>query len=248
MIKNSSKEYVKELIVSKQYLENKPLNQIVFEGIRNAIIQGRIPVGERINEKEYSIILNISRTPIREALRRLEEEGLVEYIPNYGVIVKKITIEDAEEIFEIRKLLDALAIASAMKKMTEKEFEILENSLLMAEKADRVGDSTKHIECSKEFNELIYEFSGMMRVKSIVIKLREYIERFRKISLTNEVRRRKALDDHWKMYYLMKKGKEEELVELTKNHLMRAKKYILEEMKKLEEETETNGDKIQKAK
>jgi len=80
-------EYIKEVIKLADLSQNKPLNEIVFEGLRIAIIKGIIPVGERINESVYAEKMNISRTPVREALRRIQEEGLVEYVPHYGVVV-----------------------------------------------------------------------------------------------------------------------------------------------------------------
>lgn len=240
MNKSTSKEYVKEWITSSQYFDNKPLNQIVFEAIRHAIIQGDIPVGERINEKEYSLMLNISRTPIREAIRRLEEEGLVEYVPNYGVIVKKVSIEDAKEIFELRKVLDSLATISAMERMTEKEFLILENELLFAENANKRGEIDVVIESSSKFNELIYTFSGKKRLKSIVVKLREYIKRFRDISLTGDERRENALDDHRKIFQLMKEKKTQELTEVLHVHLAKAEHYILKEMEQQNEANSTD--------
>ena len=116
-------EYIKEVIKLADLSQNKPLNEIVFEGLRIAIIKGIIPVGERINESVYAEKMNISRTPVREALRRIQEEGLVEYVPHYGVVVKKITIEDAVEIYQIRKALDILATQNAMKIMTEEQFD-----------------------------------------------------------------------------------------------------------------------------
>ena len=91
-------EYLSRLVQIINLSQNRPLNDMVYEGLRKAIIQGVIPVGERLNEKVLSDYMNISRTPIRNAIKQLTEEDLVEYIPKYGVVVKRVTIEDAEEI------------------------------------------------------------------------------------------------------------------------------------------------------
>lgn len=237
---STSKDCVKERITSNQYFGNKPLNQIVFEGIREAIIQGDIPVGERINEKEYSTMLNISRTPIREALRRLEKEGLVEYIPNYGVTVKKVSIQDAKEIFEIRKALDTIATISAMEQMTEEEFQILENELLAAEKADQEGNVDRVIKTSSRFNDLIYEFSRKKRLVSIVVKLREYIKRFRDMCLTSDKRRKDAIKEHRRIFECMKAKDVEQLTKEVYAHTSEAEYYIIKEMKRIEKETKAD--------
>ena len=102
--------------------QNKPLKISLYEAFRKTIILGEIPAGTRINEKEFSTELNISRTPIRYALNELTKEHLVEHIPKIGVIVKGISIKDAHEIYEIRKSLDTLATINAMKLMSKEDF------------------------------------------------------------------------------------------------------------------------------
>ncbi|MED7646748.1 UNVERIFIED_CONTAM: GntR family transcriptional regulator, partial [Bifidobacterium breve] len=102
--------------------ENRPIKEAVYEALRKTILLGEIPSGERINAKNLSENLNISRTPIRYALERLDEEDLVERKTGIGVIVKGISINDAYEIFDIRKELDVLATRKAMRLMTPAQF------------------------------------------------------------------------------------------------------------------------------
>ncbi len=240
-------EYIKEVIKLTDLSQNKPLNEIVFEGLRNAIIKGIIPIGERINESIYAEKMNISRTPVREALRRIQEEGLVEYVPHYGVVVKKITIEDAIEIYQIRKALDVLAAQNAMKIMTEEQFDEMEALLYKTDDADERGDFREVIELSKRFNDMIYTFSKMPRLDIIAKKLRQYLMRFRDISLTENERRRKALDEHWILYRNMRKKNYEQVAIITTEHLDYSEKFILKEMRRIEEEEdETSKDKDRK--
>ena len=240
-------EYIKEVIKLTDLSQNKPLNEIVFEGLRNAIIKGIIPIGERINESVYAEKMNISRTPVREALRRIQEEGLVEYVPHYGVVVKKITIEDAIEIYQIRKGLDILAAQNAMKIMTEEQFDEMEALLQKTDDADERGDFREVIELSKRFNDMIYTFSKMPRLDIIAKKLRQYLMRFRDISLTENERRRKALDEHWILYRNMRKKNYEQVAIITTEHLDYSEKFILKEMRRIEEEEdETSKDKDRK--
>jgi DNA-binding GntR family transcriptional regulator len=228
-------EYFSKIVALTDLKQNKPLNEIVFEGLRDAIIQGVIPVGERINESIYSEKMNISRTPVREALRRIQEEGLVEYVPHYGVVVKKITIDDAKEIYQIRKALDVLATINAMKIMSEEEFEEMRQLLVKTDEADAAGNVKLVVELSKDFNDMIYRFARMPRLDVIVKKLRQYLVRFRDISLTEDNRRRKALDEHWLLYKYMKQQDVEMLTIITNEHLDFSEKFILQTMERLEE-------------
>src|SRR5690606_15058377 len=104
----------------------------------------------------YSERMNISRTPIREALKRIEDEGLVEYIPNVGVIVKKVSKEDVEEIFKIRIALETLATKNAMEIMTEKEFEQMYQLLVNTEEANSRNEVDTVIDLFTDFNDMIY--------------------------------------------------------------------------------------------
>ena len=82
-------------------MESRPIREIAYEVLKKAIITGEIPAGERIVETDYADRLHISRTPLREALRKLERDGLVEYVLHRGVVVRAFTINDIEEIFTI---------------------------------------------------------------------------------------------------------------------------------------------------
>lgn len=214
---------------------NKPqsLNEIVYEGVKKVIINGEIPIGERINEKELASRLNISRTPVREAIKRLKAEQLVEYIPRYGVIVKKISPEDVEEIYKIRYRLDSLASLEAMKHMTEVEYQQFYRLLEETEQLLKEGNMEKTIHLFSVFNEKIYKESKLLRLESIVFDLREYLKRFRDISLNDRLRCEKALEEHYKIIQLMEKGETKMLEKVLKDHLEYSKKFILIELEKI---------------
>lgn len=115
-------DYMETVVKLVDLRQDMPLNQIVYKGLRSSIIKGIIPVRERINEKKYSVELNVSRTLIREALYCIYDEGLIEHIPNSGFVVKKVTVDDVEEIYKIRIALDTLASINAMNLMTDENF------------------------------------------------------------------------------------------------------------------------------
>lgn len=226
-------DYVGAMIKFTDMSQFKSLNEIVYEGIRKTIINGSIPVGERIKEKELAERMNISRTPIREALQRLEKEELVQYIPKFGMIVKKISLKDAKEIYQIRKALDGVATISAMNRMTAEQFDEMKQLLVKTEELNQNDENIEEvIHLFTVFNDMIYQFSDMKRLTLIVTKLREYVVRFRDISLKEENRRNKALKEHWMIYRGMYNKDEEQLKMIIKEHLSYSERFILAEMEK----------------
>nr|WP_252968801.1 GntR family transcriptional regulator [Erysipelothrix rhusiopathiae] len=198
------RDYMSDVISMIDLNQNLPLNQIIYEGLRSAIIHGVIPMGERINEKHYAQALNVSRTPIREALHRIQNEEIVQYVPNYGIVVTTFTHEDVYEIYQIRTALDILATTNAMRLMTPEREAAMETLLTETEAAQAVGDVEKVIAMSKEFNTMIYRFAEMPRLETIQNRLRDYIIRFRDISLKADSRRAKALHEHRLIFRCLK--------------------------------------------
>ena len=103
--------------------KSKPMRELVYEELKRLIIDGEIEAGERIVETDYAQKFQISRTPIREAIRMLELEGFIESQPKGGVIVKEIGKEDIEEIYRIRIALEGIIIDEVIKKVTAKDIE-----------------------------------------------------------------------------------------------------------------------------
>jgi DNA-binding GntR family transcriptional regulator len=211
---------------------NEPLKELVYKAFRKTIILGEISAGQRINEKEFSEVMNISRTPIRYALQKLVEEDLVDHVPGVGIIVKGISINDAHEIYAIRKSLDVLATLTAMKEMTEEDFAELKALLEETNRLNEANEIDQVLQKFSDFNELIYEKSQMRRLKSIVMKLREYLIYFRDISIRSKERRDKALKEHWLIYHCMLNQEKEQLELLITEHLTYSQTFIIKEMEK----------------
>ncbi|AZK44419.1 GntR family transcriptional regulator [Erysipelothrix piscisicarius] len=224
------RDYMSDVIGMIDLNQNLPLNQIIYEGLRSAIIHGVIPMGERINEKHYAQALNVSRTPIREALHRIQNEEIVQYVPNYGIVVTTFTHEDVYEIYQIRTALDILATTNAMRLMTPEREAVMEALLIETEAAQAVGDVEKVIEMSKEFNTMIYRFAEMPRLETIQNRLRDYIIRFRDISLKADSRRAKALHEHRLIFRCLKNNDVEQVQMVITEHLLESRDFILLEM------------------
>lgn len=174
----------------------KPIRDIVYEYLRKAVMDGELKPGERIIEKEYAEKMKISRTPIREALRKLESEGFVEYIPRKGVVVKGFTVKDIVEIYAIRRSLEGLAMRYVVENISEQELVKLKSLVKDMEEADKEGRIEDVFSTCKEFNEVILNASRMPRLRDLINTLHEYLERFRRITMAKSTRRADAINEH----------------------------------------------------
>lgn len=224
-------DYMDEFVKSTNFNQNKPIREIVYESLRKTIISGVIPVGERIVEKEYASRLNISRTPVREALRMLEMEELIESIPRVGVVVKRISPEDVVEIYKIRQQLEILATTTAMENITKEEINEIKDLLDLTEQKNNDGDVEEVIRLFGEFNKKIYKASGMKRLAGMIGRLNEYIQRFRNISISENERREKALREHREILRLIEEKNKPGLEKIIHDHLQVSIEVVMRDMK-----------------
>lgn len=210
--------------------QNQTLKSSLHEALKKTIVLGDISAGTRINEKELSEALNISRTPIRHALEKLEDEQLVIRKRGSGVIVTGITLSDAIEIFDIRKALDTLATIKAAKNMSVNDFKDLEGLLLDANYLYENNLTEDLLKNFRDFNQFIYNKCEMPRLTAIILNLKEYTDYFRIISIYSDERSGPALKGHWEIFYSMKNKDWNHLKEIVHNHLDESIEFILKEM------------------
>lgn len=223
-------DFMDEFVNNTDFSQNKPLREMVYESLRDTIIAGKIPLGQRIVEKEYAERLNISRTPVREALKQLEAEELVEYIPRMGAVVKLITKNDVIEIYKIRHSLELLATTTAMEHITAEEIEEIETLLDLTEQKNKEGCVDYTTELFETFNTKIYAASKMNRLPFMISKLNKYIERFRKISISDKTRRKNAIDEHRKILKCIIDKDREGIDLLIQKHLDDSLEIVLKEI------------------
>lgn len=209
----------------------KPIRDIVYERLRKAILEGKIKPGERIIEKEYADKLNISRTPVREALRKLEIEGFVKHIPRKGVVVKGFSFKDIIEIYEIRKSLESLAVKHAIQNITDEEVEKLKTLVEKAEEAEKMRKFEEVFEIANEFHQNILITSSMPRLKNMINTLQEYLERFRRVTMSKDSRRLSALKEHRDILNAIIDRDVQKAEELVHKHIESSKKVFFEEFK-----------------
>ena len=156
-----------------------PLRDVVFITLREAILKGQIEPGERLMEISLANKLGVSRTPIREAIRKLELEGLVVMTPRKGAVVSEITIKDLRDVLEVRKNLEKLAVKLACEKAQEEDIEELEEIHLAFKETLAQEDLTKVAEADVRFHDKIYQITDNKRLIQILNNLREQMYRYR---------------------------------------------------------------------
>ena len=156
-----------------------PLRDEVFNTLRQRILKGTYKPGERLMEIHLAEQLGVSRTPIREAIRMLELEGLVKMIPRKGAQVASISREDLQDVLEVRKALDTLAVKLACMRISADEIQKLKNAELEFERSLRQGDTTQIAEADVAFHDVIQLAAKNKRLKSMISNLAERIYRYR---------------------------------------------------------------------
>jgi len=156
-----------------------PLRDVVFNTLREAILKGELKPGERLMELQLAAKLGVSRTPIREAIRMLEQEGLAVTMPRKGAEVAKMTLKDMEDVLEIREALDELAAQVACQRISEKQLERLKEKKTNFEHSLKSGDVKLIAEADVKFHDVIYEATGNPKLVNLLNNLREQIYRYR---------------------------------------------------------------------
>lgn len=165
--------------LSLQTYDFLPLRDEVFNTLRERILKGDLKPGERLMEIHLADQLGVSRTPIREAIRMLELEGLVKMVPRKGAQVAKISREDVQDVLEVRKALDTLAVKLACDRITEDEIAKLKAEEDKFESTLKTEDATLIAEADVAFHDVIQAASKNKRLKNMISNLAERIYRYR---------------------------------------------------------------------
>ena len=184
----------------------QPLREVVCETLRDAIRKGVLKPGERLMEIQLAEELGVSRTPVREAIRKLELEGYVIMMPRRGTYVANLSIRDVNEVFEIRTSLDSLASGLAAERITDDELERLQRLLVIIGGYVEANDMDKIVETDTEFHDLLYQASRNTRLVGIIFNLREQLTRFRTTSMSFPGRLKATLEEHRRIVEAIAQG------------------------------------------
>ena len=205
----------------------RPLREVVYETLRDAISAEILPTGERLMEIQVAEELGVSRTPVREAIRRLEIEGLVVMIPRRGTYVANLSIRDINDVFEIREALESLAAGLAADRITDDELEDMERMLVEADEAVSAKDLDKVVEIDIRFHDMLYQASRNEKLTGILNNLREQTTRFRMISLSAPGRLKNTLEEHRELVEALGNRDVAEASRAAQAHLANAEHTVL---------------------
>ncbi|BCN28811.1 GntR family transcriptional regulator [Anaeromicropila herbilytica] len=199
--------------------EYLPLRDIVFNTLRQAILKGELEPGERLMEIQLADRLGVSRTPIREAIRKLELEGLVVMIPRKGAEVARITEKDLNDVLEVRCSLEELAVELACEKITKEELEALRKSMDDFKAAIHEKDVTISAEKDVTFHDIIFQATRNDRLIQILNNLREQMYRYRVEYLKDLESHAILVNEHQEIYDSIEKKDVEKAKESIKKHI-----------------------------
>jgi DNA-binding GntR family transcriptional regulator len=210
----------------------KPLSEIVYDKLRTAIIEGTLNPGERLMEVQLAEEMGISRTPVREAIRKLELDGFVVMVPRKGTYVSTLPLKDISDVFEIRASLEALAAGLAAERITPEEEKELKKIILDEVKFSKNEDVENSIKFDTDFHEVLYKASRNKKLVNIINNLREQIQRYRTASLTYPGRLKIAHEEHKKIAEAICDNDVERAKELAKKHIEISENNLLEMLRK----------------
>lgn len=202
------------------------LGQRVFHIIREDILSGKYNKNEELKEKTIGEELGVSRTPVREALRQLELEGLVTIIPNKGAYVVGFSADDIHDIYEIRSVLEGMCAKRAARKATPEQLEALEEIMCLSDFQMQRGHYEQLVDLDNKFHEQIYLASQSKVLEHVLSDYHHYVERVRKITLVVPKRSAESNEEHRQILEALKEKDATKAEKLANQHIMNTIKNI----------------------
>ena len=214
------------------------LSQKVYRALKTEIIKGSLKPGTKLSEGKIAKQLGVSRTPIRETLMQLAAEGFVKMNPNQAVVVSNASLEDVQEVLQIRGVLEGLAARLATKIVNEEEIKELEKYQKQMEYYTNKDDALAFSEMDAEFHELILNICGNNRLIRIRKNLSEQAHRYRIRSLSVPGRLKYSLKEHQEIIEALKRKDAEQADRLSQKHIENVLANILAHKEKEEDKNE----------
>jgi DNA-binding GntR family transcriptional regulator len=214
---NESLELLSRAIRNK----NHPPLEYAYQFLRQAIFSNFLGPGSRIIERDIATLLQISRTPVREAIRRLESESLVEHFPNRGAVVLGLDFQDILELYELRMLLEGFVVKHIAAKTPEKEL------LQFKRKVEENSIEDLASQDSWDFHIELVKLTRNTWLQRVLIPLVQYIQNFRNISILHEGRSAQAQQDHVQIIELLLAGNSKKAVKVLDNHIQKGYQAFL---------------------
>ncbi len=198
-----------------------PMRELIYQYMRSAIICGRLQAGVHLVEEELAKRLNASRTPVREALRKLESEGLVKHYRRRGVEVRQITPKDATDLYEMCALLEGYAANLMVQHATPEDIKRLRSILNEMWTSLESGDRDREMRFHREFHLIIYTAGGNKRLEQLLCDYTEYLQLFRSYYIKDYWIQ--AYEEHEQLYRAIE-NRDASLAEtVARNHILQSK-------------------------
>lgn len=207
-----------------------PLRDVVFQTLRQAILKGELQPGERLMEIKLAETLGVSRTPIREAIRKLELEGLVVMIPRKGAAVANITEKDTKDVLEVRRTLEMFAVEVACDRITQEQLAQLKDAAKKFE-ASKGADLIRIAETDMNFHEIIYEATQNERLVQMLNNLRENMYRYRIEYLKDPNYYDSLVGEHREILDAIEKGDKEKARICMRDHIDNQQLAVISKLK-----------------
>jgi len=211
----------------------KSLNDIVYENLKKKILTGEISQDQRLQEDNLAKNSGLSRTPFRDALRRLEQENIIEKLKYGGYKVKELTLKEISELFGIRSVLESYAAFLASQRITKLDIKRMERLIEKSKEASEKEDYELFTDLNTQFHDYLYAASKSEHLLKILQNLRDYFFRYRKVILQTKTNLDDSIRDHEMMIEKMKKGDHEKVEKLVKEHISRALEALKKRNKKI---------------
>jgi len=203
-----------------QFLRSQPLASLVQKEIERQILSGEFEAGKRLNELEIARTLGISRVPVRECLRTLEQTGLVISRKNYGVYVRTVSLEDAREIYQMRSYIDAGVGQELAQSIAVSDFRPLEQMVARMEKAHAKRDAVAYHEINMAFHERMVELVGNRKLLDVYRKLLNELTLYRRQSLAQPGAMDHSAAEHRDILAAIKSGDGDAAGRVMRDHIM----------------------------
>ena len=204
-----------------------PLRDVVFNTLRQAILTGELKPGERLMEIHLANRLGVSRTPIREAIRKLELEGLVTMIPRRGAEVAQITEKSMKDVLEVRRTLDALSAELACERISPEEEEALKKACQNFEEAVKTKDTKAIAKADVAIHDIIAAATGNQRLIQLINNLAEQMYRYRFEYIKDASQHERIIQEHRIIYESIVNKDKEAAAETAKIHIDNQEKAVI---------------------
>lgn len=204
-----------------------PVRQQVAEVLRSAITSGRFAPGQRLVEKDLCELTGVSRASVREALRQIETEGLIETLPNRGPSVSRLSTQDAASIYEVRGALEALAAQLFASQASDEQVQQLEAAVRVLDQAYKDADVDRIVEAKRRFYGVLFEGSGNSMIPTILNTMNARITMLRRVSLSSPKRGPASIREIRAVLNAIKKRDPQGAYDASLNHIIQAAKVAL---------------------